>query len=173
LTFSQIAAHVQSTTENRFDAHTRTWLFVVAALAAVFCCGIVVAPMIEQHGSPAGSFLRMAYSPACHQMPERCLDLGFGPWTVCARCAGLYAGGLAGLLLGVLTGLRIRPSLGLIVVALIPTLVDFILAFTGLPSLPNWPRFLIALAPGFLVGLLLTDAIADITSRIGPTTEPD
>lgn len=129
--------------------------------------------MIEQHGSPAGSFLRMAYSPACHQMPERCLDLGFGPWTVCARCAGLYAGGLAGLLLGALTGLRLRPPLGWVVVALVPTLVDFGLAFMALPSLPNWPRFLTALAPGFLVGLLLTDAIADITSRIGPTTEPD
>lgn len=153
---------------DRFDARTRKWLVVMAALAAAFCCGVVLAPWLESRGSAMGSVLRLGYSPACHQMPDRCLDLGFGPWAVCARCAGLYAGGLAGLLFSVVSGRRVRPPLKWIIVALIPSLVDFALAFSGLPSLSNWPRFVLALAPGFLVGLLLTDAIADIAVKVGP-----
>lgn len=168
VTLKQMTAHVQSTTVNRFDTRTRKWLVVVAALAAVFCCGMVLAPWLEQRGSAVGSLLRLCYSPACHQMPERCLDLGLGPWAVCARCAGLYFGGLAGLFFGAVSGRRVRPQIPWIIAALVPSLVDFALAFSGLPSLSNWPRFLAALAPGFLVGLLLTDAIADITSRVGP-----
>ncbi len=143
---------------------------MVAALAAVFCCGVVLAPLLEHLGSPAGSLLRMAYGPACHQMPERCLDLGFGPWAVCARCAGLYVGGLTGVLFAVFSGRRFRPPLSWVVVALVPSLVDFTLALTGLPSLSNWPRFLVALGPGVLVGLLLTDAIGDMVAAVGPTT---
>ena len=140
----------------------------MATLAAAFCCGMILAPWLESRGSATGSLLRLGYSPACHQMSGRCLDLGFGPWAVCARCAGLYAGGLAGLIFGVLSGHRVRPPLKWIIAALIPSLVDFALAFSGLPSLANWPRFVVATVPGALLGLLLTDAIADIIAKVGP-----
>ena len=138
-------------------------------MAAAFCIGFIVAPAVEGSGSTVGSWLRLAYSPACHQMPDRCIDVGGGPWAVCARCAGLYMGGLAALLFGVVSGRRIRPPLTIVALSLAPSVIDFVLALTGLPSLSNWPRFAVATIPGALVGLLLSDAIGDIASKVGPS----
>jgi uncharacterized membrane protein len=153
----------------RFDRHSRRWLALITVFAMAFCFGFVLAPRLEHGSSSVGSWLRLAYSPACHQMPARCLDTGFGPWAVCSRCAGLYAGGLAGLLFAVVSGRRIRARLSLVALSLVPSVADFVIAFSGLPSLPNWPRFAIATIPGAMVGLLLSDAVADIVSKVGQT----
>jgi uncharacterized membrane protein len=153
----------------RFDRRARGWLVAIALAAATYSAGFVVAPWLESRGLAIGSWLRLAYGPTCHQMSDRCLDLGAGPLAVCARCTGLYAGGLAGLLFSGVSGIRMRPPLLLLVVALAPSAADFVLALTGLPSLPNWPRFLVAILPGTVLGLLLADAVGDIIARIGPT----
>jgi uncharacterized membrane protein len=62
-------------------------------LAAVVCGAIVIAPL--------GPFplLYWAFASVCHQQPERALWLAGAPVAVCARCAGVYFGALAGLLL--------------------------------------------------------------------------
>jgi len=155
----------------RLDPRSRRVLAAVACAAAVFCAGIVLAPWLEHRGSAAGSWLRLAYAPTCHQQPDRCLDLGTGRLAVCARCAGLYAGGLLGLLAGVVTSLRCRPTLRTLVAAAAPTVLDFVARLVGLPSLPNWPRFTIALAPGVVLGLLLADAVADVAAHVGGPAE--
>lgn len=155
----------------RFDLRCRTWLLLLAAIAAAFCSGIVVAPWLEAHDVTAGSWLRLAYRPTCHQLPQRSLDLGCGPLAVCARCSGLYAGGLTALLTGALLGLRIRPRPVWLIAALGPSAADFAMALAGLPSLSNWPRFIAAIPPGMLLGLLLADAVGDVVSRIGPAAE--
>ena len=152
----------------RFDDRTRVWLLLVVVVAAVFCIGITLTPWLDSRGGAAGSWLRLAYRPTCHQIPQRCLDLGWGPLAVCARCSGLYVGGLVGLLSGALLGIRIRPRLIWLAIALTPSAVDFLMAFTGLPNLTNWPRFVVAVPPGLVLGLLLADAIGDVIGRIGP-----
>jgi uncharacterized membrane protein len=155
----------------RLDSRSRQWLTAVALAAALWCAGFVLAPWLEHRGSPAGSWLRLAYAPTCHQQPERCLDLGDGPLAVCARCAGLYAGGLLGLLTAVSSGLRVRPTLAMLLAASAPTVLDVVAGLIGLPSLPSWPRFAIAVAPGAVIGLLLADAVADISSHVGRSPE--
>jgi uncharacterized membrane protein len=157
----------------RFDSRSRRWLAAVACAAAVYCVGFTVAPWLESGGWPAGSWLRLAFAPTCHQQPERCLDLGAGKLAVCARCAGLYAGGLIGLLATVLSGVRRRPTVPVLLAASLPTVLDVAAGLIGLPSLPNWPRFLIAVAPGAVFGLLLTDAVADLSARVGPPPESE
>ena len=157
----------------RLDSRSRRLVAVVAFAAALWCAGIVLAPWLEHHGSAAGSWLRLAFRPTCHQQPDRCLDLGTGPLAVCARCAGLYAGGLLGLLAAVSSGVRCRLTLAMLVAATVPTLVDFAAGLAGLPSLPGWPRFAIAVAPGAVLGLLLADAIAEIAAHVGcPAEQP-
>jgi uncharacterized membrane protein len=151
----------------RFEPKPRLWLLLITGLAALYCLGFIVVPMIESRLPLYGSFLRWFYRPTCHQMPDRCLDLGAGPLAVCARCAGLYAGGLAGLVASLVSGFRIKPRLWWIAIALVPSAVDFGMAQLGLPHLTNWPRFWVATAPGVLVGLLLADAIAQLTSHVG------
>jgi len=78
----------------RLDPRARRWLAAVTLAATAYCAGIVLAPWLEHRGSAAGSWLRLAFAPTCHQQPDRCLDLGGGRLAVCARCSGLYAGGV-------------------------------------------------------------------------------
>jgi uncharacterized membrane protein len=153
------------------DSRSRRWVAAVACAATVYCAGIVLAPWLERSGSQAGSWLRLAFAPACHQQPDRCLDLGAGRLAVCARCSGLYAGGLLGLFASVLSGVRRRPTLRILVAASVPTVLDVAAGLIGLPGLPNWPRFVIAVAPGAVLGLLLADAVADLAAWVGPPPE--
>jgi len=158
---------------HQLDSRTRRWLWLAVILAAFYCGGTVIAPWLEHLGSGVGSWLRLGYSPACHQLSDRCLDLGFGPLAVCARCAGLYVGGLLGLLTAAVVGLRVRPPLRWLLAACTPTLIDFAASQLGLPSLTNWPRFAVAIAPGVVVGLLLADGVTDVASRVGPPAAND
>ena len=149
------------------DPRSRRLVAAVALVATLWCAGFVLAPWLEHRESAAGSWLRLAFSPTCHQQPERCLDLGSGPLGVCARCAGLYAGGLLGLIASVAFGVRCRPRLATLLAAAAPTVLDFLAGLAGLPNLPGWPRFLVALAPGAVLGLLLADAVADLATHVG------
>ena len=144
------------------------------ALAAVFVAGTVAVPWIEGSRTVTGGLLRLLYSPACHQMPDRCLDLGFGRLAVCARCTGLYIGGLLGMLVVLFRPGSPTPRLRWLVIVAIPSVADFTLGLVGLPSLPNWPRLALAMPPGLLLGLALANAIVDLgrRSRESPIGHP-
>lgn len=146
--------------------HGRRRLAVAAAAlaAAAFLAGAVGVPWFVGSSPIAGTVVRLFYHPLCHQLPERCLDLGAGPLAVCARCTGLYLGGFLGLLIPALVG-RV-PRLGLRTLAAIaaPSFLDFGLGLVGLPSLPNLPRLLLALPLGLACGLLLAQALADLAA---------
>lgn len=148
----------------------RFWLAAVSSAALLVCAVVVLIPVLEQGGWSRASWLRLVFQPACHQIPERCLDLGAGPLPICARCAGLYAGGLAGLLATLVIGRRFRFPLRWIVIAAAPSILDFGLGLVHLPTLPNWPRFVLALLPGLLAGLLLADAVCEISTPRDPET---
>jgi len=149
----------------RIEPRARVWLAVVTFAAFAVCALVVVIPVAEQAGWSYASWLRFAFQPACHQITDRCLDLGSGTLPICARCSGLYAGGFAGLLMTLLGGRRFHFRLRWLVVAAIPSILDFGLGLVHLPTLPHWPRFALALAPGFLAGLLLADAVCEIATR--------
>lgn len=144
---------------------------LVTGFALLWTAGVVVAPWLATNGSFLAPWLRLLYKPGCHQIPERCLDLGFGPMAVCARCTGLYLGGCLGLVWTTLRNSSSRPRpLWLAVVAL-PTVLDFISGQLGLPSLANWPRFGLAVPLGLLAGLYLGDALLEIVRQNSQTPE--
>jgi uncharacterized membrane protein len=124
--------------------------------------GIVVAPWLSAHHSMLGGWLRFLYRPGCHQIADRCLDLGFGPMAVCARCAGLYLGGTLALIWSLAWDRPSRPHPLWLAVVAAPTVLDFVAGQLGLPSLGNWSRFAVALPLGFLAGLYLGDALIEI-----------
>ena len=143
----------------------RLAVLATTLLAAIFTAGTVAVPLLETAGNSAAGLLWLCYAPFCHQSPARSLTIGAGTQAVCARCSGLYLGGLAGLLAGgLLVGAGRRPRPLWLGVLLVPTVVDALLAFAGLPSLPNLPRLLVALPLGFLAGLFLAGAIADLAT---------
>ena len=161
---------------NRTTAGSRARLAVLAvALAGLaFLAGTVLAPVLEDAGRPAGGWLRILYAPACHQLPERSIAVGGGTQAVCARCSGLYVGGVAGLLAGVVlagTGRRPRPCW--LALAVAPTVLDALLPWIGLAGLPNVPRLLLAVPAGAMAALFLAAGIAEIAGSRPRRRPPD
>ena len=135
---------------------------LVAGAAALWTAGVVLAPWLTAHDSSLGGWLRLLYRPGCHQIADRCIDLGFGPMAVCARCIGLYLGGTLALLTTTITNRSMRPHPIWLLVTAAPTVLDFAAGQLGLPALGNWTRFFVALPLGFLAGLYLGDALIEV-----------
>ena len=144
---------------------TRLVLAIASGLALLWTGGTVLAPWLAAHESVLGGWLRLFYRPGCHQISDRCLDLGFGPLAVCARCTGLYVGGCLGLLWTVLRNHPSRPRPVWLAVFAIPTILDFAAGQLGLPGLGNWTRLVFALPLGLLATLYLGDALVTIVVR--------
>jgi len=138
----------------------------VAAAAFVFTTGSFMAPALDNAGSRWGGLVRMVYAPVCHQSPARCLTLGAAPLAVCARCTGLYLGGVIGLVLGAIlvAGRGLWPRPRWLAVAVAPTVVDALLPWFGLPQLPNVPRLLLAVPAGAVAASFLALGLTDLTT---------
>lgn len=141
---------------------SRLILGLVTGLAGLWTAGVVLVPWLAAHESILGGWLRLLYRPGCHQIADRCLDLGFGPMAVCARCAGLYLGGTLALLWTTLRNRPFRPRPIWLAIIAAPTFLDFVAGQIGLPSLGNWTRFAFALPLGAIAGLYLGDALIEI-----------
>ncbi len=138
---------------------------LVTGFALLWTAGVVAVPWLATNGSFFAPWLRLLYKPGCHQIAERCLDLGFGPLAVCARCMGLYLGGSLGLLWTTLRNRSSRPRPVWLAVVAAPSVLDFAAGLVGLPSLANWPRFAMAVPLGLLAGLYLGDALLEIVRQ--------
>ena len=66
---------------------------------SAWLAGIFLAPYLQSFSSPWARLVYAAYSPFCHQVPERSLSCFGHPLAVCARCLGIYSGILLGLIL--------------------------------------------------------------------------
>jgi len=143
---------------------------IVTAFALLWTAGVVAVPWLATNGSFFAPWLHLVYKPGCHQISERCLDLGFGPLAVCARCMGLYIGGCLGLLWTTLRNRSSRPRPLWLAIVAAPSVLDFAAGLVGLPSLANWPRFALAVPLGLLAGLYLGDALLEIVRQNSQTT---
>ena len=153
------------TTTDSPNHTSRLVLALVTALALLWTFGVVLAPWLASKGWMLGGLLRLIYRPGCHQLAERCLDLGFGPMAVCARCFGLYVGGFLGLLVMTVLARPCRPRPIWLAAVAAPTILDFAAGQLGLPSLGNWQRMTLALPLGFLVAIYLGDALIAIVRQ--------
>lgn len=141
----------------------RTAVLAVSVLAMLFLAGSIAAPAAAETGSAAGWVLRLVYAPVCHQLPERTLPFAGGAMAVCARCAGLYVGGILGLFIGAagLAWAR-RTPVWLLFVAAAPTVIDALASFCGLGGLANFPRFLLSIPTGAVCGWFLAIGVGDL-----------
>jgi uncharacterized membrane protein len=147
------------------DVRTARRAVRLTALAALlFVAGTYLAPLLEGAGLPGVGLARAAYAPACHQDPDRSFAIGGGAQSVCARCAGLYWGGVAGLFgaAWLVVGRRGRPRPAWLFWAAVPTFVDAVLPWIGLTGLSALPRHLLAWPLGFVAGLFLAVGVADL-----------
>jgi uncharacterized membrane protein len=151
---------------NRPDSVPRRWVGATASLAALWIAGSLAAPLLADAAPTASTLLRAAYAPVCHQETGRSLHPAGAPAAVCARCLGLYLGGLAGLVVGATLGAwRRRVPVWVFFAVVAPTLIDASLAFAGLPSLANLPRAALAVTAGGVAGWFLAVAVGDLAGQ--------
>jgi uncharacterized membrane protein len=136
----------------------------IALAAALFTAGTFAAPRLETVAPGWAPALRALYAPVCHQRPERSLAVGGGHQAVCARCSGLYLGGVAGLALGALLARRgrLRPRAAWLAAAALPTALDATLPWVGFAGADNLTRLLLALPLGCIAGLFLARGLEDL-----------
>ena len=114
-----------------------------------------------------------AGSLICHQRPERSFHVNGAQLPVCARCMGLYVGGLLGVFVwawiagvGSTPALRVRAFTAstrfrtLLIVAAIPTVFSLATALAGLWDPGNARRAVLALPLGLVIGVVVTAVAA-------------
>ena len=72
--------------------HRAWWLLLGATALLVFLA--LLPPFIDGH---ARALLMAAFSPLCHQLPERTVHVAGIPFAACSRCVGIYVGLFGGL----------------------------------------------------------------------------
>lgn len=129
----------------------RVW-GAILAVAAAWAAAVAAAPLLRAGGhGVASAVIYKVFAAVCHQMPERSFLLAGEPLAVCARCAGLYAGALGGLLFYPFVrplASASAPRRVWLFLAVAPTALDFALGFFGVWENTHWSRFLTALPAG-------------------------
>ena len=106
---------------------------MTAIVTLAFVSLIVIAPLARAYGHDfAALVIYKSFGRFCHQIPGRSFYLDGYPLAVCARCAGIYFGFAAGVVLYPLARSLKRsdaPARRWLLVALVPTALDFALDF--------------------------------------------
>lgn len=154
-------------------------LLALTIAATAWVAALLWAPALRQ---PPTSALAPVFTLAlygggaviCHQKPERSFTRAGVPLPVCARCFGLYLGGLLGVVAWVSVGgmrrrvsargagLTARPTLPrtLLVLLAVPTAVTLITAWTGVWDPGNLVRAVSAVPLGAAAGGITAAAAA-------------
>jgi len=157
----------------RVPRRARVAAWCASILGLLFVGATFVIPLVEPVW-PWARVARVVWAPLCHQIAGRCLTIGPGPQAVCARCSGLYLGCVAGMMLASawLMGRR-APRASWMLWAALPSVVDFLLPFVGLPQLSNVPRLLLAVPPGVFAGIFLALGVGELFgAAVRPAASP-
>lgn len=140
--------------------------FLTVTGTLVWISAIFLAPYLANRG--AGSAARLiytAFSPVCHQIPERCF-LFYGHVTaVCGRCLGIYAGFAAGLVFyPFVRGFKklALPSARIFLLMTFPMALDAGAGIFGVWKSPIGLRFATGAVWGTLLPFYFVTGIADL-----------
>jgi uncharacterized membrane protein len=114
---------------------TRRIYRTLLVLVALWCGGMLLAPLLASTFPGISAFLYSFYSPVCHQIDGRSFHVFGEKLGVCSRCFTIYWGFL--LSLSVYPFLRqlqspVLPKRRWIALAILPMLLDVCLSFVGL-----------------------------------------
>jgi uncharacterized membrane protein len=138
---------------------------------------ILAAPWLMADRRFAASLaIYQGLSAVCHQIPERSFYFRGFPLGVCSRCAGIYAGFAAGLLVYPLARdlreERFPPRWGLMAAAA-PTVVDFTGGILGLFTNSFFSRALTGVLFGAVVSFYVTPGfVSALNDRRAGSAEP-
>ena len=143
---------------SRISTHSRRtrWALLVAAAATALFAVLPIAPPWQ---------VRLLYAPICHQKAERSLSLLGETMAVCSRCSGLYFGAALAVLLAALMPRALWwPARVWFFAALLPTAIDAVLPWLGLPQLSLVQRHFVAWPAGFAAGWFFALGVAALAS---------
>ena len=154
------------------------FLVLLFGVAAVWTAALLVAPLITP-SIPAWATYAAA-ATVCHQLADRSFHLAGAPVAVCARCLGLYAGGVAGF--GTALVLQRGPGADgaaaprrarLLIAALaLPTLITLTLEQVARLPMGNFARFATAVPLGAAIAWVIGRAV-EADARRPAATEVD
>ena len=154
----------------QFATGGRRPMFVWASVSAgalLILAVMFAAPWLAAGGHEFAARAAYAFFGAvCHQMPERSFYLHGHPLAVCARCAGLYAGCAAGLLLYPLArplGARHMPERAWLFAAAVPTALDFSLGLLGVWENTHLSRSLTGALLGAVTAFYVMPGLMDLS----------
>ena len=98
-----------------------------------------------------------AASHICHQRTDRSFHTHGVKWPVCGRCSGLYLAAPVGACLALVTRRRFyrRDAAVVVGLAALPTLITFVLEWTGATPMTSLARALAALPLGAAIAFLI------------------
>jgi uncharacterized membrane protein len=132
----------------------------VAWLGAIFW-----APYLRSHFSPWQGLVYAIFSPVCHQIASRSFRFLGQPLAVCARCLGIYAGFLIGVLLyPFLRGFRrlSLPRAKVFLFVSLPIVTDTLGNFARFWDTSNEVRFATGLLWGAILPVYFITGLADL-----------
>lgn len=156
------------------DGSRRRAVLAWAAASGVAAAGVAfvfAAPLLAAGGHGwAASFVYRAFAGLCHQQTERSFAVGGHALAVCARCTGIYAGFAAcSLLYPLVRDLRRAdaPARAWLLLAVLPTAVDFLLNFTGLWENTHASRALTGALAGAGAAFFAMPGLAELGRSLG------
>ena len=93
-------------------------------------------------------FTKMLYSTVCHQQPAKLILYNNSHTLVCARCSGIYLGGLLSSFILIFIKIKKIKNGKIIILSALPMLIDVVFYSIGLYSYSK----IVALITGFLFG---------------------
>lgn len=142
------------------------WACALAVVSLIIAC-IVLAPLAASTNHSLISLaLYRAFANLCHQIPERSFYLYGSPLAVCARCWGLYGGFALGFALYPVFGSLTRavmPHRCWLLLAAVPTSVDFLLGFLGIWENTHVSRGLTGALLGMTSALYVVPGVLDLS----------
>ncbi len=141
------------------------WVLLVLSLAWVVMIFYPVMDGLDGSLSGISALLYVFFKPVCHQQMDRCLWIAGTSLPVCARCLGIYLGGVLGLFMwGLVRGtddVRV-PARYWLVLGFLPVAVDGVINATGLLTSPAAVRMITGLIAGATVACILAPGCASL-----------
>jgi uncharacterized membrane protein len=140
---------------------------ITAMVTLLFVSVIIIAPLAAASGHDSTALaIYIAFSRFCHQLPERSFSMAGHPLAVCARCTGIYFGFAAGVLIYPLMRSLKRadaPARWWLLVALVPTAVDFSLGFFGILENTDLSRLVTGALLGGVTAFYVVPGLMDLS----------
>lgn len=136
---------------SRFLNGKKSFRIIAFFIIAIWCFGFTFGSLFP-HSKALILYplIKEFYSTVCHQIAYKTIEMNGINFLVCARCSGIYFGGLLSSIVFLFTTRSYKLNIKFIFLAAIPMTIDVILYSSGVYTYSK----IIALTTGFIFGFV-------------------